>query len=184
MTTLASLLAHLPNVRILELNRVSFTQGQHDAYPPSLPLKLSVLTITHVDFRDQSPYGLLSVLGLFSTIDMLRIGYIETPRAIPTSDELSRVLGHLQVRRFSMKERPVPVAPSRTMPYMCKVLASSSVHSLQNVEIKCSMMEHVQELGMFLRGTGRRLRNVAVDVVELVKARDGMSSVDEFNNIS
>lgn len=183
-TMLASLLVHLPNVRILELSRVSFTAfapGQHSPYP-SLPLgnlKLSMLTINHVDFGDQSPHALLSVLGLFSTIDILRIGYVETPRAIPTSDKLSRVLDNLQVRRFSMKERPsttVP-SPSRTTPSVFKILfASSSVHSLQSIEIKCSLMDQVQELGRFLRKMGPQLRSVAVDVVDIVRIMNGTSS--------
>lgn len=86
--TLVSLITPFPNVRIPELTRIqctssSFTPGQtEDSSHPSLPLPLpldKVLTISHIDLIDQPPYGLLSILGLFSAIAMLRISYVEPP---------------------------------------------------------------------------------------------------------
>ncbi|KAI0090494.1 hypothetical protein BDY19DRAFT_712096 [Irpex rosettiformis] len=180
---LAAILGQLPRVRILELNRVNFTPLPTEPRTPIiLPLgkvKLDVLSIGRIGLEEHSPDGLFSVLGLFSTLGMLRVSYLETPRNVPTPAELTRLLERLQVHRFSLKgHSSMMPAPSRTMPYMLKVLLNSnSVHTLQSVEIKCCTMDQIQALGQLVRETESHLRSIAVDISDIAKGSNDFQGV-------
>lgn len=177
---LAAILGQLPRVRILELNRVSFTPlaAEHHSSPISLPLgkiKLDVLSLGRISLEEHTPDGLFSVLGLFSTLGMLRVSYLETPRTLPSPSELQRFLERFQVKRFSLKgHSSMMPAPSRTMPYMLNVLLNSnSVRGLESVEIKCCTMDQIAALGRLIRETGESLGSVAVDISDIAKGSNG-----------
>ncbi|KAI0343403.1 hypothetical protein BDW22DRAFT_1167653 [Trametopsis cervina] len=175
---LATLLGQLHRVRILELSRVHFTALAPDPRGLSpLPMgkmHLDVLSIGRVGLEDQSTDGLFSVLGLFSTLGMLRVSYLETPRHAPTEADLHR-LERLQVHRFSLKgHSSMMPQPSRTMPYMLSVLLNSnSVHTLQSIEIKCCTLDQIAAFGSLVNVTGAHLKSVAVDISDIVKGSNG-----------
>ena len=102
---LAAILGQLPRVRILELNRVNFMPLPTESHSPIvLPLgkvKLDVLSIGRIGLEEHAPDGLFSILGLFSTLGMLRISYLETPRNTPSPADLTRLLERLQVHRLA-----------------------------------------------------------------------------------
>jgi hypothetical protein len=138
-------------------------------------LKLDLLSIGRISLEDHSPDGLFSVLGLFSTLGMLRVSYLETPRHSPTQADLRR-LERLQVHRFSLKgHSSMMPAPSRTMPYLLSVLLNSnSVHTLQTVEIKCCTMDQIASFGQLINITASHLQSIAVDISDIAKGSNGM----------
>lgn len=171
----------LPNIRILELDHVNITpfeSGNH-CRPVSLrggKRKLDVLTISSTHMEDRPPYGVLAVLGLFSTIGMLRIDSFETSWKAPSPADLKLFLEDLQVHRLSLKDHRVKTIMSYTTLYVTYVLlGSSSVNALQSVEINCSYMEQLHALGRLLRQTGDHLRSIAIDLTNIAKGTEGMS---------
>ncbi|KAI0083304.1 hypothetical protein BDY19DRAFT_1061015 [Irpex rosettiformis] len=117
-------LGTLPGVpHSLELNRVNFTPLPTEPRTPIiLPLgkvKLDVLSIGRIGLEEHSPDELFSVLGLFSTLGILRVSYLATPRNVSTPAELTRLLERLQIHQFSLKGHSLMMpTPSRTMPYI------------------------------------------------------------------
>lgn len=182
---LSAILATLPNIRILELACVDIFNYASDASvvePKTLQLprvELDTLSMDHVRFGGHFSSQLSSILGLFSSLRMLRI---RNPTAINSSSQKDPTLlrqEYLRVEELLLEAYPpTKVDMALTVDQAIHTsLETLSFGSLRSIETRCHTLDELQALGKLIRNVHETLHDVFLDLSHIVGISDGWSYI-------
>lgn len=180
---LASILMKLPQLRVLDLQRVRFQErGFLTSHIPATRFRLDMLSLNFVGSREDPLSSLLGILGLFSQLGMLRVSYIDGLRESADvvslrNPSIAALASHLKVVRASLKGWQGAIQFPTVQVFLDLMRKSETVHTLQWLEVKCNIMREVDALGKFLEEAGTNLQHLAVDISELFRSQNGSSIV-------
>jgi hypothetical protein len=176
---LASILMRLPQLRVLDLQRVRFQErGFLTSHIPTTRFRLDMLSLNFVGSREDPLSSLLSILGLFQELGMLRASYVDGLRESADvvalrNPSIAALAAHLRVLRASLKGWPGTSQFPTVQIFLNLMRKSETVNNLQWLEVKCNIMREVDALGAFLREVGDNLMHLAVDISELFRSQQG-----------
>ena len=178
---LASILMRLPQLRVLDLQRVRFQErGFLTSHIPSTRFRLDLLSLNFVGSREDPVSSLIGVLGLFGELGMLRASYVDGLRENADvitlrNPSIVTLAAHLRILRASLKGWPGASQFPTVQVFVNMMRKSETVESLQWLEVKCNIMREVDSLGGFLKEVGGSLKHLAIDISELFRSQQGVS---------
>lgn len=182
---LSDILAKLPNASILELacvNISNYASDASDIEPKTLQLprvELDTLSMDHVRFGGHFASQLSSILGLFSSLQMLRM---RNPTATNTSSHMDPTLlrpRYLRVEELSLEAYPpTKVDMAVTIDQVLNTsLETLYFGSLRSIETRCDTIDELQALGKLIRNSYETLHDVVLDLSHIVPISDGWSYI-------